>query len=171
MARTFHKRVFGVGLAVLTATAMSSGPAFAGTAGAQSEATVQRCVLTLGERPAGSLYNTIKSYECFTASQDRRRVPAGMVEFYKGSDFRGDVLEIDPGGGPCDSSGWGIRQMPSGWDNQISSYYTATWSQCTRTQAFDLANYGGYSQTYGGTVPWVGSSLNDKITSFRWWKG
>jgi hypothetical protein len=170
MERIVRRAMVCVATAVLLSPFLTSGLAYADTAVAQSETAAKHCVLTLGERPPGSLYNDVASYNCFAADQYQPFLTSASVSFFTDANFRGNRLDIDPGGG-CDSSGFGIRQMPSGWDNRVSSYFMVNPYSCDKSTAFDLANYGGYSQNYGSSVPWVGSRLNDKITSFRWWKG
>lgn len=175
MSRTSYLSV-RVGRGFIVLTVVLAGLSIPGHGLAQSGSLIesgrQNCLMVLGERVPGAGYNEIESFACFSSEKERgKSLAPQLVKLYEHADYGGAVLEVEAKSGACDSEGYGIRTMPSGWDNRVSSFSFPPSGGCNASEAFENPNYGGFSQTYSGSgISWVGSKMNDQISSIRMWK-
>jgi hypothetical protein len=134
-----------------------------------STAQGERCQIILAKLQSGEQTSRVLSSQCVQGNQQLVAPQSStlLMTWYKDIHYLGASTRIYGNSGPCDSSGYGIPNLAawfSGWNDVISSF--KVWNNCNWTRAYTNINYGGLCTRYYGNVPWVGSPMNDKISSF-----
>jgi hypothetical protein len=166
--------------------APGDGAAPADTAAALASASsVPVCRIVLEKIRPGESESRVYSRDCYDRQQEmlaaKKVEPFAstlLMTWYADINFGGRSTFIEGKDGPCDHSGYGIRNVDGwagGWNDVISSF--KSWNHCNVTWGYTDINYGGLSQKwynpYGANsvdaleVSWVGTPENDKISSFR----
>lgn len=134
----------------------------------------KHCVIVLEKLHPGESVSRVQSKQCTTGDQPLV-VPAARVQLmtmHEDIRYGGASNKIYGSDGPCDADGYGVGDfkdwfpppLDGFWNNRISSF--ELWSNCNATSAFDGTRYTGTCQNYSGyQIDWVGSKMNDKISS------
>ncbi len=152
---------------VFALSTFSSAPS--AHAASQSPAQGKQCQIVLAGLQPGEQTSRVLSSQC-TQGNLPLAVPQAstlLMTWYKDISYGGGSTRIYGDSGPCDSSGYGIPNLAawgSSWNDFVSSY--KVWNNCDWSRAYININYGGACQEEAGNVPWVGSSFNDRISSF-----
>jgi hypothetical protein len=138
------------------------------------------CRITLAKLEPGETQSRVLSYTCAASAGELENasiVPAASVllmTWYQDIGFGGPSTQLFGSAGPCDAEGYGFANVGAAWNDRISSF--KAFNNCNRAVAFTNINFGGTSATYvnaGGvghtpalSVSFVGTAMNDKISSF-----
>lgn len=88
------------------------------------------------------------------------------MTWYKDINYGGDSMDAYGSDGPCDQAGYGYSYIIPNWNDAISSF--KLFNNCFYTRAYTDRDYHGTCQEYYyDNVSYVGSLMNDKISSFR----
>jgi hypothetical protein len=91
--------------------------------------------------------------------------PDPLATLYQDINYTGSRYTFCGDYGTCDRAGYGFRDMGGFGNNSLSSF--KVYDGCNRTQLFDLNDFRGDSMIYVGSRPWVGTTMNDRATSFE----
>ncbi|MDI5979656.1 hypothetical protein [Amycolatopsis magusensis] len=92
-----------------------------------------------------------------------------LANLYVDADYRGRVIYLSGLDGPCDSAGYGWRDLSdiapdgSGADNTVSSFRVL--EGCTWSQMYDGVNYSGDVKYGHGNYAFIGHEMNDRMSS------
>ena len=138
------------------------------------------CRITLAKLAPGETQSRVLAHTCAASPGELANaavVPAASVllmTWYQDINFGGPSAQLFGSAGPCDAEGYGFSNVGTAWNDRISSF--KAFNNCNRAVAFTNINFGGTSATYvnaGGvghtpalSVGFVGTAMNDKISSF-----
>jgi len=126
----------------------------------------EQCQVLIAPLQPGKQTSSVLSSQCVQGNQQLVAPLAStlLITLYKDKAYGGASTRIYGNGPACDSSGYGIPNLAAGgWNDSVSSY--KVWNNCNFSQIYSNSNYGGVCEYNYGNVPWVGSLLNDQISS------
>jgi hypothetical protein len=148
--------------------------AFFSAPSAQAASTVttptEQCQVVLDALQPDEPTSSVLSSHCVQGNQQlvAPQTSTLLMTLYKDKAYGGGSTRIYGNGPACDSSGYGIPNLSawgSSWNDSVSSY--KVWNNCNWSEIYSNINYGGVCEYNHGNVPWVGSLLNDQISSIR----
>lgn len=136
------------------------------------------CSIVLDKIQPGQTQSRVLSYTCAESEVARDSLTASttvlLMTWYKDANFSGSSTTINGCCGPCDAAGYGIQNVGSSWNDVISSF--KSFNNCNRVRGYADINYGGTGATWQDlsgigvtpalSVSFVGSTMNDRISSF-----
>jgi hypothetical protein len=155
-----------IGAVVISAAALPIAPA-AGATTTTAPENARNCVMVIDKVRRGEETSRVRSKECGPhASAPAETVL--LMEWYEHiSNSPSSFTRVYGDYGACDADGYRLRATGF-WDNRISGFNT--WNGCNTVTAYDLYNLSGdrgyWESRWGMSVDWVGSFMNDRISSF-----
>ncbi|HZO73062.1 MAG TPA: hypothetical protein VFB60_12745 [Ktedonobacteraceae bacterium] len=144
---------------ILSFGTFSAAPA----AHAASPSVAKRCAVVLAPLQPGEHTSRVLSSQCVQGNQSLATSLTNtlLITVFVGANFSGNSIQFLGGTGPCDLSGYRIDQMPSGFNNGISSYLV--FHNCIHVRSFDGPDETGASFLTTGNV----SDLSLNSTGFN----
>ncbi|MEU1618909.1 hypothetical protein ABZ479_16635 [Streptomyces sp. NPDC005722] len=150
------------------------GPAHAApvTDGTTAATATHRVVVLDGVEP-GRTVSRVAAGDCSTGPDAAARAEAAapraaaateLMTRATDADYGGEYTKIYGDAGPCDAAGYSFSPN-SWWSSRLSSYLVS--GGCTKSFASGPRG----NATFTGSVPYVGSALNDAVTYIKVWRG
>ncbi len=124
------------------------------------------CVARLNELTGGERISQVTEVDC------SRNIDASalfcqdpLATLYTDVGYQGYRYTFCGNFGTCDKAGYGFRDMGGFVNNALSSF--KVYGGCKYMTIYDLPNFSSEMVVYYGNRDWVGSSYNDRASSFR----
>lgn len=169
-----------VGMVGLAAMLVSAVPVGAATSGSTAEP--QFCAFVLDPLEPGQELSRVVAQECAADEEDLESTLAGSTLLMYGFEHAnynegqsGQVFIWSGSAGPCDTEGYGIRQLGVDpitgfdWNDKLSSFQT--FNLCHEVNLFEHRQYNAFENGrrgfYVGSTRYVGDAMNDITTSIH----
>jgi hypothetical protein len=160
-------------LGLLFMAATSAPVAAAGRSPSGPSASTRQCGYVLDRIKPGETSSDVLRQAC-SSSEDALVSELGvqsntlLIALYSDANYGGFVYNFWGAFGPCDSAGYGIRNLAGEFNDRISSWQIGS-SSCSGVYMYTDAFYSGqmaYWHWYT-QVPYVGDAMNDRISSIH----
>lgn len=154
-------------LCLLFVATLSLAPS-ASASSSQAGGVGKRCQIVLDKLQPGERSSQVLSSQCVEGDQ-ALVAPLGrtiLMTWYRDINYGGGSTDVYGWDGPCDWIGYGFEYVGAFWDDTITSF--KLYNNCFYTRAYTNRGYQGTCQEYYyDNISYVGSLMNDKISSFR----
>lgn len=115
---------------------------------------------------------TPQDFHCYSTKSARSAAlatPAALVVIgvdYMNAGYGGSSLTTTASAGCTYVGEYYIKSMPSGWNDDISSYFD--YSNCGNNPHYESINFVGASINCGPNCSYIGAAMNDRTSSEKW---